>query len=288
MKLVPGTFLGSRIAVRTGSGFIATEYRYARETRLRRHSHELAYFSFVLAGSYDERRSALRGWQCLKETTLFHPVGEAHDDRFGNQDTCLFSLEVGPQFIAGVKAYDLQVNEPLNLTSKMARGLIWRAYRAFSDCSPRSALLLEALAFEVLCELPWKHARAPEACLPPWLRRAREILHDEFPNAFTLSSIAHRVGVHPVHLARSFLRQHGVSTGACLRRLRVSRATEELIHGDRSLSQIATQTGFSDQSHFSKVFKNQTGMTPGCFRASLPGRRRPSYLRPIQDIGRKR
>lgn len=101
MKLVPGTFLGNRIAVQTGSGIIATEYSYARETKLRRHSHELAYFSFVLAGSYDERRSASRAWQCLKETTLFHPAGETHDDRFGNQDARLFSLEVGAQFIVG-------------------------------------------------------------------------------------------------------------------------------------------------------------------------------------------
>lgn len=149
----------------------------------------------------------------------------------------------------------------------MAKGLIWRASRALSDCSPRSALRVEALAFELLCELPWKHARAPETCLPSWLRRAREILHDEFPNPFSLSSIAHRVGVHPVHLARSFLRQHGVSMGAYLRRLRVSRATEELIHGDRSLSQIAAQTGFSDQSHMCRIFKAATGTTPGDFRS---------------------
>ena len=203
----------------------------------------------------------------MKETTLFHPVGESHDDRFGNQDTCLFSLEVGPQFVAKVAEYDLQVNEPLNLTSKMAKGLIRRAYRAFSDSSPRSALLLEALAFELLCELPWKGARAPEPCLPPWLRRAREILYDEFPNPFSLSSIAHRVGVHPVHLARSFVRQHGVSMGAYLRRVRVSRATEELIRGDRSLSQIAAQTGFSDQSHMGRIFKAATGTTPGDFRS---------------------
>jgi len=267
MKLVPGTFLGNCVAVRSLAGIIATEYHYARETKLRRHSHELAYFSFVLAGSYDERRSASRGWQCLKETTLYHPASETHDDRFGNHDAHLFSLEVGSQFMVRAREYDLLVDEPLELTGRVAKGLSWRAYKVFSDFSPTSSLLLEAVAFELLCELPWRHARAPEAFAPPWLRRAREILHDEFPNPFSLSSIAHRLGAHPVHLARSFRRQHGVSMGAYLRRLRVSRATEELLEGLSSLSQVAAQTGFSDQSHMGRIFKASTGMTPREFRS---------------------
>ncbi|MBV9341492.1 MAG: helix-turn-helix transcriptional regulator [Acidobacteria bacterium] len=176
-------------------------------------------------------------------------------------------MEVGPQFIAGVKEHDLQVDQPLKLASSVVKGLSWRAYNAFSNVSPGSAPLLQALAFELLCELPWKGARAPESHVAPWLRRAREILHDEFPIPFNLSSIAGRVGVHPVHLARSFRRQHGVSMGAYLRRLRVSRATEDLSQGNDSLSRIAAQNGFSDQSHFGRIFKTAKGMTPGEFRS---------------------
>jgi AraC family transcriptional regulator len=267
MRLAPGTFLGNRLALRTGSGIIATEYSYAPQAKLRRHSHELPYFSFVLAGSYDERRSDSRGWQCLKETVLFHALDETHDDHFGNQNTRLFSLEVGLPVIERAREYDLQVDEPLKLTSSVAKSLSWRAYKVFSKASAMAALELEALAFELLCELPWKQARAPESHVPAWLKRAREILHDEFPSPFSLSCIAHRVGVHPVHLARSFRRQHGVSMGAYLRRIRVFRATEELLRGKSSLCQIAAKTGFSDQSHFGRVFRATTGMTPGEFRS---------------------
>jgi AraC-like DNA-binding protein len=53
------------------------------------------------------------------------------------------------------------------------------------------------------------------------------------------------------------------------------------------LCEIGLAAGFSDQSHFSKVFKRHTGMTPGSFRARLPGRRRTGYLRPIQDTARR-
>ena len=38
--------------------------------------------------------------------------------------------------------------------------------------------------------------------------------------------------------------------------------------GGESLTTIALDTGFADQGHFSRWFKEATGMTPGAYRAS--------------------
>jgi AraC family transcriptional regulator len=45
-------------------------------------------------------------------------------------------------------------------------------------------------------------------------------------------------------------------------------AARKLVTSDEPLTGIALAAGFSDQSHFSRTFKRQTGMTPATFRIS--------------------
>jgi AraC family transcriptional regulator len=265
MKLAPGTFLGIRVKTRSIAGFTLTEYRYNAGTRLGRHSHEQAYFSFLLGGSYVERCFS-KSVQCQGGTTLFHPPSEDHSDTFGTHGALLFSLEIAPEWVKRLQEYELNTDEPLTLAMSLVSALSWRAYRAFSDPHPRSDLLLEAAAIELLCQLPWKRSNVPEAQAPPWLRQAVEILHAEFRNPFSLTAIARRVGTHPVHLARTFQRRHGTTMGEYVRRLRISCAVEALGKREISLSAIAAQAGFADQSHLGRIFKASTGMTPLQFR----------------------
>jgi AraC family transcriptional regulator len=147
-----------------------------------------------------------------------------------------------------------------------------------------SALSIEGLALEILAELARLEAGGHEKAPPRWLRQARDLLHARLGENLTHNEVAQGVGVHPVYLATLFRRHFRCTIGEYVRRLRIDFAAGEIANSDRPLCEIGLDAGFADQSHFSKVFKNHTGMTPGGFRASLPGRRRPSYLRPIQDI----
>jgi two-component system response regulator YesN len=60
--------------------------------------------------------------------------------------------------------------------------------------------------------------------------------------------------------------------GEYVRRLRVGQACRRLAHSNASLSEIAFEAGFSDQSQFCRVFKRVTGLTPGTFRAGTRAR----------------
>jgi AraC family transcriptional regulator len=60
--------------------------------------------------------------------------------------------------------------------------------------------------------------------------------------------------------------------GEDLRRLRIDRASEQLVTGDLPLAEIALAAGFADQSHFSNVFRRRTGMSPSRFRRETRGR----------------
>jgi AraC family transcriptional regulator len=271
MKLAIGEFLGIPIRIRSVAGFIFTEYRYPKETVLRRHSHELAYFSFVLNGSYVERCFPARLKYCCRETALYHPAEEDHADTFGKGGGWIFSMEVGPTWMHRLHDYELKTGEPLTLTSVQALALNRRLYKAFLDINPVSDLILQATATELLCQLSWKGLRGPESRVPPWLRQAVEILRSEFRSPFSLLAIAERVGTHPVHLARTFQHHHGMTMGAYVRQLRVAYVMDALRRNESRLAAIATEAGFSDQSHLGRTFKAITGMTPHQFR--LNGRR---------------
>lgn len=265
MKLSPGRFLGDPVKTRLVSGFIFTEYCYRERAVIPRHCHEMAYFSFPLSGSYVERYFRKQVRHCDSENVLYHPAGEAHSDAFDNRGGAIFSIELEPRWTSTLREYELQAEESLALPHRQISWLAWRAYQAFTDSNHRSALLLEATALELLYQLPWKHSVESESGTPRWLKDVVEILHAEFYQPFSLTAIAQRVGVHPVHLARAFRRCHGMTVGQYVRRLRVDYAMNALA-GEDSLSGIAGHAGFSDQSHLGRVFRAATGMTPCQFR----------------------
>ncbi|MGH7559328.1 MAG: helix-turn-helix transcriptional regulator, partial [Gemmatimonadota bacterium] len=106
---------------------------------------------------------------------------------------------------------------------------------------------------------------------PPLDRRARELLSDRFTEPLRIGDVAAEVGVHPSSLARAFQQHYHCTPGEFLRRLRVDLAGRRLAQPAASLASIARETGFSDQSHFSRTFKSVTGMTPGVFRDLVSG-----------------
>ena len=102
--------------------------------------------------------------------------------------------------------------------------------------------------------------------VPFWLGRARDLLHERCGSTVRMSVIAGDVGIHPVHLSRSFRRHFGVTMRAYLRDLRVRRACDELRRTEHSLSRIAIATGFADHAHFTRTFKGVHGLTPRDYR----------------------
>lgn len=265
VKLSPGKFLGVPVKTRRVSGFVFTEYLYPEGVVLRRHCHELAYFSVVLCGSYVEQCTRKEERHCDSANILYHPAGEAHSDAFGKGGGSIFSIELQPHWVSTLREYELQAEEALALPSGQVAWLASRAYHAFTDSDPRSALLLEAAAIELLYQLPWKRAVPAGPGTPGWLKDVIEILHAEFSRPFSLTAIARRIGTHPVHLARAFRRCHRMTVGQYVRRLRVDCAMKAL-SGEEPLSDIAVRAGFADQSHLGRVFRAATGMTPSQFR----------------------
>src|SRR5205085_2075534 len=105
-------------------------------------------------------------------------------------------------------------------------------------------------------------ARAPRYCVPDWLGRVREVLHEEFERNLSLADLVEVAGVHEGHLTRAFREHFGSSVGEYARSIRVRAAARRLVTSQDALADIALCAGFYDQSHFTRVFRRTLGMTP--------------------------
>lgn len=81
----------------------------------------------------------------------------------------------------------------------------------------------------------------------------------------SIEAIAHLVNLNPFYLIRCFQRQVGVSPH-CYKQHWQLLGAKQALSTQQSLSAIAIAHGFYDQSHFTRVFKNTFGVTPGRYR----------------------
>jgi AraC-like DNA-binding protein len=111
---------------------------------------------------------------------------------------------------------------------------------------------------------------AADTTQPSWIRRACTLLEMNLHEECSLAEVASALDM-PYETFRKRFRQHvGVSPGRYRAIRRVDAACAMLQHSDMTILMIATQLGFGDEFHFSKRFKQITGVSPREFRRRLP------------------
>ena len=100
---------------------------------------------------------------------------------------------------------------------------------------------------------------------PRAVRLAQEYLADRVAEKVTLDELARITGLSRYHLLRVFKRSTGLPPHAFQTQLRLDRA-RRLLSAGRAIVDVALETGFTDQSHFTNAFKRVMGMTPSQYR----------------------
>ncbi|SFE46836.1 hypothetical protein SAMN05518672_106227 [Chitinophaga sp. CF118] len=109
--------------------------------------------------------------------------------------------------------------------------------------------------------------------IPTWAKELKEIIQDQIDTNlnFSLKGLSETLQVHPAYLSREFSKYFDdLSFGDYIRKLRIDKAVQLLNSTSHSLTEIAYLTGFSDQSHFTRIFKKYTGKSPSAYKKSLP------------------
>jgi AraC family transcriptional regulator len=249
-------------------GFLVTRVRFPPLLRLPLHTHERATVAVILNGSFDGlMRSSSH--PCPAASVVTEPPGEPHGNLFERAGADVLTVQPDPARLELLEPFTALLGEVNYMRDLVVTALARRVadeLRAPDDVTPLAVegLILEMLALSARLRSGPEHTagRPP----PRWLGEARALLHDRSGERLRVTDLAEAVGVHPVHLARMFRLHYGTPVGAYLRGLRIAQAAGRLADSDDGIAQIALRAGFYDQSHFTRTFKRQLGLTPLAYR----------------------
>lgn len=139
--------------------------------------------------------------------------------------------------------------------------LIQRAACA-STVSDYSALCYESfIAFTSLI-----HHASETASDDPRINQVKEYVRNNIAEKLTVESLANQFCISKEHLSRKFKQSEGTTLKEYINATRIEIAKSFLCYTSCTLPQVADSVGFSSQSHFGKVFKEHTGLTPAEYR----------------------
>jgi len=238
-----------------------TEKSYSPDTTLALHEHEFAYVSFLLAGAYAEVCQQEERF-CPSGTVIWHPKSEAHADRFCSGGGHLLDLEIDSAWLDD-GAQELKL---ISGARMFCGGLPY----SLGLCMYRELSVETYMAEDIAIDLLGFFFNGPfERHRPNWFNLALQVCSEVDDHKLCLGSLARIVGVHPVHVARSFRRFLGCTFGDYLAKLRIREAFELLRNSKRPIVDVAYTCGFADQAHLCRTFKKSTGLTPSQFRRSV-------------------
>ena len=259
------------------------------------HVHERSLVAVTVAGCLWNR---IRGTDVMTPpgSVFVLPAGEPHHTRCA-PDTVVFSIELGREWLEKLLPDQAEAHGDLFAPGVLPVGrgtaIAGRLFRQFHRLSKTAddgfapdttaadgdILSTEALLLELLESVRLRRgvttARAERMRpAPRWLARAREMVADHATSTVRLAEIARAVGVHPVHLSRTFRRCYGETMAEFLADRRVVAAQAALLTTDMKLSAIAYATGFCDHAHLTRVMQRRLGTTPSALRKTFTRTRR--------------
>jgi AraC-like DNA-binding protein len=130
-----------------------------------------------------------------------------------------------------------------------------------------SDLAIEAHALEVLSQvLPVIGDAAADASYAPRevarLLTARDLLLAKLDHAWSIRELSLKVGLNEKKLKAGFREQFGSPIYAFLQRARLDRARTLIEGGSLSVTEAAFQVGYSNPSHFARLFRREFGIAP--------------------------
>src|SRR6202163_2925023 len=118
-----------------------------------------------------------------------------------------------------------------------------------------------------------KIGKVSKGGLAPWQkRRAAELLRENLDGRIRLTDVARECSLSVSHFARSFKATFGMARHRWLIGRRIERAKELLRQTTAPIADIAIQSGFGDQTAFTRTFRQVTGISPGQWRRYFAAR----------------
>ena len=255
-------FSGRVIARRVLPDFLVEQLDYRAAQVVCTHYHGVPSVIFLASGCCTMQNEARTLVRCHPGTGIVHPAGEMHsyscDASSGSEMLAItMPTDSTERFRSSLDLRLPRVANTITLAHLVQRLKHQMAHPRTSDLS-MEGVILELLG-EILLEREEVRPRLP-------LHRVRTLLHDRFKERLSLAAIARAADLSPLHLARRFRRQYGVTPAGYVRKLQMEYACHRLAFSSVPIAELAQELSFFDQSHFCHAFKRHVGVTPSAYR----------------------
>jgi AraC family transcriptional regulator len=220
------------------------------------------YLVIVLEGAFSKRFPDSAA-SFSRDSFATMPAGARHTTEFGRVVTQVIVMRASSAEAEPLIEPLIQGRRLVKAPSVSAIG--WRLAGELRETDASWPLAAEGHVLQLLAAAKREEERPRGPTRNGWLSDVRDLLHARTPRHLSLSELATAADVHPVHLARTFRREYGVTVAEYARNLRLEWAARQLA-GEGPLAQIAAEAGFADQSHFTRAFRRYAGVTPGRYR----------------------
>lgn len=256
-------------ATKGGGGLAIHEGSFEAGVDIPVHVHDVPVISLVLRGVASEQISA--GTQDIEpQDLILTPAFAPHGYRFRESGRWV-NMQFSDEWLARLSdGHRLAFQTSRIIRSNAAVAWANRVHLEIHEHDQVSTLAIDGAMMLMMAELVRATIDGAKA-RPRWLRRVEDALDASIASPPSVEELAALAGVHPTHLLRTFRRYQGATISNYVRQRRIQRARVEVAQAKRPLAMIALDAGFADQSHFTRVFKQTFGETPGQYARALKG-----------------
>jgi AraC family transcriptional regulator len=261
LQLESGRYLGLNKRSWNAKGVYVSETEYHSKVFEGWHYHENSHITFILQGGNREQRNA-REFQAVPGSIAFYPSGELHRNLNTKHPSRNVNVEIQHDFSSH---YNLNMNA-FNATTANCAGAKFTLLKVYRECLTNDEHSSTSIHQLLLNFIDATSSTKKGIYNPQWARLIIETINDRWNENISLDELAKLVQVHPVTISKFFPKYYQCTHGEYVRKLRIEKATALIRTSQLSLTEIAHQCGFFDQSHFIRIFKQTTGFLPGRYK----------------------
>jgi len=233
---------------------------------MRLHSHDWMGVTLVVSGSFQdvtEGRSAV----CRPLTLVVKPAGAEHDTRVGPDGAMTVYFDFTSSGVRTLKRLGVELDHCNYLMAGLATAPLLSLLQDQACDGTRH--IAETMAGLILAR---QHVSPPVDTITNSMFAIRSLHESTRESAISAQ-------MHPVSFARHFRRTTGIAPSHWRLQSRVAQAASGLADRTESIARVASTAGFADQSHLCRIFRRETGLTPGRFRDLVQAFQTASYSR---------
>ncbi len=251
------------------SGITLTDTVIETQENIDWHYHENAYFTLILQGKLIEGNKKER-YNCSAGSLLFHSCLEPHFNVKLEDNTKFFNIEFDKNCFNDF-TFDIDDLQGIfSIDNPDIKFLVYKLFRETKICDDVTLASIQMLLLEILGQM-LRLKRIEQSARPLWAKKLKEILRDGYSEKLSLINLSNELNIHPVHLSRDFSKHFHCTFGDYVRKIRVEESLSLMPDRNLSLTEIAFECGFADQSHFLRCFKQIIGTNPLAYRKLIFG-----------------